>query len=95
MSEPSFRLNSSGSIHSGVSARSHQRSEKPRGGKNERLVWLNDTAAVIRIGPSEKTYTKATTAHSSAQGPDVARHRDEKRRRITASPAGRRSARPR
>ena len=45
----------SGSIHSGANARSHQRSEKPRGGKNERLVGLNDTAAVMRIGPSEKT----------------------------------------
>ena len=55
VSEPSFRLNHSGSIHSGANARSHQRSEKPRGGKNERLVWLNETAAVIRIGPSENT----------------------------------------
>ena len=55
VSAASFKLKSSGVTHSAANARSHQRNEKPRGGKNERFVALNETAAVIRIGPSEKT----------------------------------------
>ena len=55
VSEPNLMLNHNGSSHSGAKARSHQRIEKPRGGKNDRLPELNETAAVIRIGPSENT----------------------------------------
>jgi hypothetical protein len=54
VSEPSLILNQSGPSHSAVKARSHQRNDNPRGGKKERLPELNDTAAVMRIGPSEK-----------------------------------------
>jgi len=54
-SAASLKLKTSGSTHSAENARCHHCGEKPRGGNCERLEALNDTAAVMRIGPSMKT----------------------------------------